>query len=891
MSVEAAFIARDSKAINQRKKFKEISRIKTVVVRNTYELGKIVALRFMEWVDSNPEGIIALPTGRTPEYFIKTLEIYRNGWNDKKIRDEIKLLGFKAHKFPDFSGLKFVMLDEFFPMLPTHRNSFCKYIKNFYAEPLGIKTENILTFDLLEEGILDKNDFAILSKYKAIDLTLLKRSPKNKEETELKNFLNKAQKYCDDYEKKIAELGGIGFFLGGIGPDGHIAFNQQGCDHSCPTRLVNFNYPSAAAAAGDLGGIEIARGKAAMTIGLKTITANPNATIIIMASGERKANVVRAALEDKTDFERPASCLHHHKGARFYITDGAACKLADRKGQLLMQVEDETKEVIEFALSHLSSDHFDGAPHMVAPPKSYTMFEHEIYDAALRLKKTVAELTRDEVAKHGHIESISIMNEKIHKDALAFDILKTCAIKRLKEKIEGGLKDSQPIGHSLLHTAPHHDDIMLSYHGAMHYMLGRDDNNGIPVLAPINTSGRANGSRSPRGGGFGADSFTHGSPSNAGDKRKFHTMIELLGERANGNENHFAYLTSGFHSVSDDYLRAVVLSAMKKGALDEIFNNGGFDPNGKDERGYDDLLGEFRRAFEAGKVESTYWVETAIFLRKLREVGSLESVEEKLEGGEPNYESVWTVERSLEIMNRYLEQRIPGDAVPIPIQLLKGCMRESEVDRVWTLSRMPMSRVHHLRSKFYTDDFFTPMPTLEDDALPVANLIRDRRPNMLSVAFDPEGTGPDTHYKVLLCVAAGLKESKTRGYLDGLPDGYPVVWGYRNVWFRFHPTDASLLIPCTDKDLDLMHDTFMECFTTQKAASFPSPQFDGPFSSWAMQIQKEQFDMIRCLLGNEYFDKHPNERVRNSKGFIFIKAMYMDHFLQEVADLRSKLEV
>ena len=88
-----------------------------------------------------------------------------------------------------------------------------------------------------------------------------------------------------------------------------------------------------------------------------------------------------------------------------------------------------------------------------------------------------------------------------------------------------------------------------------------------------------------------------------------------------------------------------------------------------------------------------------------------------------------------------------------------------------------------------------------------------------------------------------------------------------------------------------MHDTFMECFTTQKAASFPSPQFDGPFSSWAMQIQKEQFDMIRCLLGNEYFDKHPNERVRNSKGFIFIKAMYMDHFLQEVADLRSKLEV
>ena len=33
------------------------------------------------------------------------------------------------------------------------------------------------------------------------------------------------------------------------------------------------------------------------------------------------------------------------------------------------------------------------------------------------------------------------------------------------------------------------------------------------------------------------------------------------------------------------------------------------------------------------------------------------------------------------------------------IQLLKGCMREAEVDRVWALSRMPMNRIHHLRSK------------------------------------------------------------------------------------------------------------------------------------------------------------------------------------------------
>jgi hypothetical protein len=42
------------------------------------------------------------------------------------------------------------------------------------------------------------------------------------------------------------------------------------------------------------------------------------------------------------------------------------------------------------------------------------------------------------------------------------------------------------------------------------------------------------------------------------------------------------------------------------------------------------------------------------------------------------------------------------------------------------------------------------MPSLEDDAMPMANLLKARQPNVLTVALDPEGTGPDTHYKVLL---------------------------------------------------------------------------------------------------------------------------------------------
>jgi len=162
---------------------------------------------------------------------------------------------------------------------------------------------------------------------------------------------------------------------------------------------------------------------------------------------------------------------------------------------------------------------------------------------------------------------------------------------------------------------------------------------------------------------------------------------------------------------------------------------------------------------------------------------------------------------------------------------------------------MPMNRIHHMRSKFYNDDFFTAMPSLTDDALPMANLIKARQPEIITVAFDPEGTGPDTHYKVLLVVAAGLRISKTR---KDLANANPIVWGYRNVWFVFTPSDTTLMIPGSEADLDLMHDTFMSSFTTQKAASFPSPYYEGPFSAWARSLQREQKKILVTLLGKRY---------------------------------------
>ncbi len=834
-------------------------------------IGKLVALRFLEWVKDNPEGVIALPTGRTPEFFIKTLEHLKKTMPD----------------FPETSKLRFVMLDEFFPMLPTHRNSFCNYIDHFYTSMLSIKKENVYSFDLIGKNVISPDDMRLFQQ--GVDLTLLTREAVNDAESQCKAVLLKVQAYCVKFEETIRSLGGIGFFLGGIGPDGHIAFNQEGSDHQSITRLVNFNYPTAAAAAGDLGGIEIAKTKAAMTIGLGTISFSMNperSTVIIMAAGEGKANVVRAAIEDEISPQRPASVLQNIPGGRFYITHGAANQLRARKAETLASIE--TNKVVSWALNHLSGisigEGIDNA-YMVVPPKDYLLAEDLIHNMSLKTGKPIHKLvvTDLDALPEAAATPSYLRNE------LAFNVLTACSSRRLREKIEGGLKFASTTDTHIVHTAPHHDDIMLSYHAAMHEMLGRQ---------PAGTFFNNNNNRS---GGQGNDSFDDLSSNGAATRRSRSNSLtkaglrrsrsgsfaagggsgpNVLGEIHNGNLNYFAYLTSGFHSVNDSFLQKQTEVVSGPNGTWEFLSH--IVTSGEMTRDYDDLMASFYEAFYRRDEDAQDQVERTIFLRKVAEVWNI-NVTQK-------YDTLIQQlrERVQYLIDEYIHKHQPGDAIPKDIQILKGCMRESEVDRVWALSKMPMNRISHMRSKFYNDDFFTPMPSLVDDALPFANLLRIRQPEIITVAFDPEGTGPDTHYKVLQVVAAGLRISLEKKELE---NDNPVVIGYRNVWFVFTPSDATLLIPGSEADLNLMHDTFMSCFTTQKAASFPSPHYDGPFSAWARHLQIQQKDQLKTLLGEDYFLNHKDMRVRNAKGFVFLKAMYADHFLQEVEELKSKFEI
>ena len=162
-----------------------------------------------------------------------------------------------------------------------------------------------------------------------IDLSLRYRDPSSEIEENQQKSIFLIDQWCSNYEHRIQDLGGIGFFLGGIGPDGHIAFNIRGSDHNSTTRLLETNFETQAAAATDLGGIEISKKHLVITIGLGTITYNKDAIAIITAAGVAKAKIIRDSIESNPSTNFPASALNRINNSRFYITEGAAKELTD----------------------------------------------------------------------------------------------------------------------------------------------------------------------------------------------------------------------------------------------------------------------------------------------------------------------------------------------------------------------------------------------------------------------------------------------------------------------------------------------------------------------------------------------------------------------------------
>jgi glucosamine-6-phosphate deaminase len=129
-----------------------------------------------------------------------------------------------------------------------------------------------------------------------------------------------------------------------------------------------------------------------------------------------------------------------------------------------------------------------------------------------------------------------------------------------------------------------------------------------------------------------------------------------------------------------------------------------------------------------------------------------------------------------------------------------------------------------------------------------------------------------------------------RRYTQENGDSSMRIWGYRNVWYRFRPAEVNLMVPVSLNTLSLMHSSFMNCFGSQKAASFPSHEHDGPFSELAQKIQVDQYEMVKTCLGKDFFQKHSHPRLRAARGLIYLKDMSLDEFFRKVRELKKATE-
>lgn len=743
-----------------------------LVVDNFPLLGLFTSLRFLEWAGGNPEGVISLPTGKTPEYFIKwTIHLLEN-WESRKVKTLRSKYGIGEMGKPALNGLRFVQMDEFYPISSRQHNSFCNYVKKYYIEGFGLDPARALLINSDQIPLAEGRHFTEIFPGNRVDLSLRYREPGSQFERLQQASIFSIDNWCILYEQEIREHGGIGFFLGGIGPDGHIAFNVRGSDHHSTTRLTETNFETQAVAASDLGGIEISRNRLVITIGLETITRNRDAVAIIFAAGEAKAPMVRDALEREPSNLYPASALSALENARFYLTGGASSQL-------------QSSVDAYYSRGEWTQEKTDRA----------------VIDLCVKLAKYGHHLTTDDLKADRYCRMIPGLDEKTVPGV----------IESVKGRFHKGMcAESNQVYY---HTGPHHDDIMLGILPHIHRLM-----------------------------------------------------------RNETNQNFFSVLTSGFTAVTNKFIIEALedtrhfldTGLIQMTRYPDFFETGYRYKRDKDVNHY--LL----------KVASgeEHELRRGLAHRLVRDIVGLYGVKD--------------VDQLRDEINNILiilKKSYDGEINLPDIQKLKGMVREFEEELVWACFGIQTKNVHHMRLGFYTGDVFTEQPTRERDVEPILEQLRAINPTVVSLAFDPEGSGPDTHYKVLQVIAEALRMWSKEKDLSHLR-----IWGYRNVWYRFHPAEANRIVPVSLNAMGVMDNAFTNSYLSQVDASFPSYQHDGKFSQLAIRIWVEQLKMLQLLLGKNYFYQHESPRVRTTHGLLFYKEMTLEGFLGHARELEKSME-
>lgn len=174
-------------------------------------------------------------------------------------------------------------MDEYVNLDVNHPESYHSFMWNNFFSHINIKPENV--------HILDGN---------AKDL----------------------QKECENYEKLIEAAGGIDLFMGGVGPDGHLAFNEPGSSLTSRTRIKTLTTDTIIANSrffdGDLSKVP----SQALTVGIGTVMDAKE--VLIVCNGHHKARALKHIIDGDISHKWTASMLQMHPKA-IVVCDEPAC--------------------------------------------------------------------------------------------------------------------------------------------------------------------------------------------------------------------------------------------------------------------------------------------------------------------------------------------------------------------------------------------------------------------------------------------------------------------------------------------------------------------------------------------------------------------------------------
>lgn len=243
--------------------------MKLIVVNNYEELSKVAAKEFSKIIKEKENAVLGLATGGSPVGMYK------------------ELIRMYEQKELNFSKTTTVNLDEYIGLNPEHNQSYRYFMNNNLFNHINIDKSNTFVPNGLAEDL---------------------------------------EAQCKEYDQKIVELGGIDIQLLGVGNNGHIAFNEPNNELSSGTHIISLTDNTIEANARFFDNIDDVPRKA-ITMGVGGIMKAKK--IILIASGESKAEAIKGIFSGKITTANPATMLQMHRDVTI-IVDEAAAKLINK---------------------------------------------------------------------------------------------------------------------------------------------------------------------------------------------------------------------------------------------------------------------------------------------------------------------------------------------------------------------------------------------------------------------------------------------------------------------------------------------------------------------------------------------------------------------------------